>query len=83
MVDGNGEGGKYVDAAQGVKDSYNKGVTDEFVIPFVCIDNQGESLGTIRAEDSWRPRGDRLIISEFESPYTQDTLLNRNGNAEG
>src|SRR5262244_204572 len=29
MVDGNGEGGKYVDPVQGMKDSYNKGVTDE------------------------------------------------------
>jgi 2,3-bisphosphoglycerate-independent phosphoglycerate mutase len=52
MVDGNGEGGKYVDPVQGMKDSYNKGVTDEFVIPFVCIDNKGEPLATIRDEDS-------------------------------
>jgi 2,3-bisphosphoglycerate-independent phosphoglycerate mutase len=35
-----------------MKDSYNKGVTDEFVIPFVCIDNKGEPLTTIRDEDS-------------------------------
>jgi 2,3-bisphosphoglycerate-independent phosphoglycerate mutase len=27
-------------------------VTDEFVIPFVCIDNKGEPLATIRDEDS-------------------------------
>jgi len=52
MVDGNGEGGKYVDPVQGMKDSYNKGVTDEFVVPFVCIDNKGEPLATIRDEDS-------------------------------
>jgi 2,3-bisphosphoglycerate-independent phosphoglycerate mutase len=52
MVFGNGEGGKYVDPVQGMKDSYNKGVTDEFVIPFVCIDNKGEPLSTIRDEDS-------------------------------
>jgi 2,3-bisphosphoglycerate-independent phosphoglycerate mutase len=38
MVYGNGEGGKYVDPVQGIKDSYNKGVTDEFVVPFVCAD---------------------------------------------
>jgi 2,3-bisphosphoglycerate-independent phosphoglycerate mutase len=37
---------------QGVKDSYNKGVTDEFVIPFVCVDNKGEPLTAIRDEDS-------------------------------
>ena len=52
MVFGNGEGGKYVDPVQGMKDSYNKGVTDEFVIPFVCIDNKGEPLSAIRDEDS-------------------------------
>jgi 2,3-bisphosphoglycerate-independent phosphoglycerate mutase len=37
---------------QGMKESYNKGVTDEFVIPFVCVDNRGEPLATIRDEDS-------------------------------
>jgi len=35
-----------------MKDSYNKGVTDEFVVPFVCVDNKGEPLATIRDEDA-------------------------------
>src|SRR5437588_1870799 len=52
MVDGDGEGGRYVDPVQGMKESYNKGVTDEFVIPFVCVNNKGEPLATIRDEDS-------------------------------
>jgi 2,3-bisphosphoglycerate-independent phosphoglycerate mutase len=52
MVFGNGEGGTYVDPVQGMKDSYNKGVTDEFVIPFVCVDNKGEPVAAIRDEDS-------------------------------
>jgi len=52
MVYGEGEGGKYGDAVQGVKESYNKGVTDEFIVPFVCTDNRGEPLATIRDEDS-------------------------------
>src|SRR5215475_13625630 len=52
MAYGDGEGGKYVDPVQGVKDSYNKNVTDEFIVPFVCIDNKGEPLTTIRDEDS-------------------------------
>jgi 2,3-bisphosphoglycerate-independent phosphoglycerate mutase len=52
MVYGNGEGGKYVDPVQGVKDSYNKNVTDEFILPFVCVDNKGEPLTTIRDDDS-------------------------------
>ena len=52
MTYGEGEGGKYVDPVQGVKDSYNKDVTDEFIVPFVCVDNRGEPLTTIRDEDS-------------------------------
>ena len=80
MVDGNGEGGKYVDAAQGVKDSYNKGVTDEFVIPFVCIDNQGESLGTIRAEDScicFNFRADR--VRQITRALARNSGINQQG----
>jgi 2,3-bisphosphoglycerate-independent phosphoglycerate mutase len=52
MTYGDGEGGKYVDPVQGVKDSYNKNVTDEFIVPFVCVDSKGEPLTTIRDEDS-------------------------------
>ena len=63
MVFGDAEGGKYVDPVQGVKDSYNKDVTDEFIVPFVCIDNRGEPLTTIRDEDScicYNFRADRV-----------------------
>ncbi len=52
MVEGKGEGGTYIDPVQGVKDSYNKGVTDEFVLPFVCVDNRGEPLARIRDDDA-------------------------------
>jgi 2,3-bisphosphoglycerate-independent phosphoglycerate mutase len=52
MVFGNGEAGRYVDPVQGIKESYNKGVTDEFIVPFVCVDNKGEPLATIRDDDS-------------------------------
>jgi 2,3-bisphosphoglycerate-independent phosphoglycerate mutase len=52
MVFGEGEGGRFVDPVQGMKESYNTGVTDEFVVPFVCTDNKGEPLATIRDEDS-------------------------------
>src|SRR6266853_1678297 len=48
---------KYADAVQGMKDSYNKGVTDEFIIPFICTDkNAGEgarATSTIHDDDSW------------------------------
>src|ERR1700730_13475879 len=55
MVLGDGEGGKYVDPVQGVKEFYNKGVTDEFIIPFVCVDPRSTSADarayTIRDDD--------------------------------
>jgi 2,3-bisphosphoglycerate-independent phosphoglycerate mutase len=52
MVHGNAEGGTFIDAVQGIKESYNKDVTDEFILPFVCVDNQGKPLATIDDEDS-------------------------------
>jgi 2,3-bisphosphoglycerate-independent phosphoglycerate mutase len=55
-VHGNGEAGKYADAVQGVKESYNKGVTDEFIVPFVCADSKSKGedarASTIHDEDS-------------------------------
>jgi len=52
MVQGKAEGGEYVDPVQGVKQSYNRDVTDEFIVPFVCLDSQGRPLATVRDEDS-------------------------------
>src|SRR5215469_5250439 len=52
MVNGKGEGGTYIDPVRGMKESYNRDVTDEFVLPFVCVDNRGEPLATIRDDDS-------------------------------
>jgi 2,3-bisphosphoglycerate-independent phosphoglycerate mutase len=62
MVLGDGEAGRYADAVQGIKDSYNRGVTDEFIVPFVCVDSRGEPLAVIRDEDaciSFNFRADR------------------------
>ncbi len=52
MVNGKGEGGNYADPAQGVKDSYNREVTDEFILPFVCVDDRGEPQGVVRDHDT-------------------------------
>src|SRR5258707_1381889 len=52
MVAGKAEGGEFVDPVQGVKDSYNRGVTDEFIVPFTCVDNRGAPVATIRDDDS-------------------------------
>ena len=52
VVNGKGEGGSYGDPVQGVKDSYNRDVTDEFIVPFVSADDRGEAVGVIRDEDT-------------------------------
>ena len=52
MVDGRAQGGTYVDAVQGMKESYNKGVTDEFIVPFVCTDSRGAPLAKITDDDT-------------------------------
>src|SRR5580765_5833792 len=77
MTYGDGEGGKYVDPVQGVKDSYNKNVTDEFIVPFVCVDNRGEPLTTIRDEDScicFNFRADR--VRQITRALTRNSGLN-------
>src|SRR5437870_702017 len=77
MVYGDGEGGKYVDPVQGVKDSYNKGVTDEFIVPFVCVDNRGEPLTNIRDGDScicFNFRADR--VRQITRALTRNSGLN-------
>ena len=77
MVLGDGEAGTYVDAVQGVKDSYNKGVTDEFIVPFVCVDNRGEPLAMIRDDDScicFNFRADR--VRQITRALTRNSGLN-------
>ncbi len=51
LVHGKAEGGSYDDPVKGMKDSYNRGVTDEFVIPFVCTDANGKPVATIGSDD--------------------------------
>ncbi|MGH9577173.1 MAG: 2,3-bisphosphoglycerate-independent phosphoglycerate mutase, partial [Terriglobales bacterium] len=52
MVAGSSEAGTFVDPVQGVKASYSNSVTDEFIVPFVCVDNRGQPLATIRDGDA-------------------------------
>src|SRR5438477_4644859 len=52
LVKGKAEGGTSIDPLRGMKESYNRDVTDEFIVPFVCVDNRGEPLATIRDDDS-------------------------------
>jgi 2,3-bisphosphoglycerate-independent phosphoglycerate mutase len=52
MVTGNGEAARYTDPVHGTKESYNRGVTDEFILPFVVTNAKGSPVATIRDEDS-------------------------------
>src|SRR3989442_2769628 len=83
VVHGDGEAGKYADAVQGTKDSYNKGVTDEFIVPFVCVDNRGEPLATIRDEDScicFNFRADR--VRQITRALTRNSGLNEQAGSD-
>jgi len=51
MVTGRTEGGAYQDPGARIKESYNNGITDEFVVPFVVTDENGRPNGVIREED--------------------------------
>jgi 2,3-bisphosphoglycerate-independent phosphoglycerate mutase len=80
MVFADAEGGKCADPVQGMKDSYNKGVTDEFVIPFVCTDSRGQALATIRDEDScicFNFRADR--VRQITRALARNSGLNETG----
>lgn len=80
MVFGEAEGGKYTDPVQGVKESYNKNVTDEFIVPFVCTDRQGQPVTRIRDGDScicFNFRADR--VRQITRALTRNSGLNEQG----
>jgi 2,3-bisphosphoglycerate-independent phosphoglycerate mutase len=66
-----------------MKDSYNKGETDEFVIPFVCTDSRGQALATIRDEDSclcFNFRADR--VRQITRALARNSGLDQNGGSD-
>jgi 2,3-bisphosphoglycerate-independent phosphoglycerate mutase len=80
MVEGKAEGGSYSDAVHGMKESYNKGVTDEFVVPFVCTDARGEAVAKIGDDDScicFNFRADR--VREITRALCRNSALNAQG----
>jgi 2,3-bisphosphoglycerate-independent phosphoglycerate mutase len=52
MTAGVAEGGAYHDAVERVRECYNNGTTDEFIVPFVVTDAHGVPVGTIRENDA-------------------------------
>lgn len=68
-----GEGNKDTSAVSAIKKSYNDGVTDEFVVPTVITDENGEALGKISKNDSvvffnFRPDRAREISRTIVDP---------------
>jgi 2,3-bisphosphoglycerate-independent phosphoglycerate mutase len=83
MVEGKAEGGTCADAVQGMKESYNRGVTDEFVVPFVCTDARGDSLATVGDDDScicFNFRADR--VREITRALCRNSALNDKGGSD-
>ena len=80
MVFGQGEGGTHADPVQGVKESYNKDVTDEFIVPFVCTDSRGEPVAKIADDDAcicFNFRADR--VREITRALCRNSGLNAQG----
>jgi 2,3-bisphosphoglycerate-independent phosphoglycerate mutase len=83
MVDGKAEGGTQTDAVHGMKESYNKGVTDEFVVPFVCTDTRGEPIARITDDDScicFNFRADR--VRQVTRALCRNSGLNEKGGSD-
>ena len=47
----NGKGKPTVDILKSIQDSYNEGITDEFIKPLVCVDEKGQPVGTVKEGD--------------------------------
>lgn len=63
MVTGSAEGGAFTDPVARVHESYNNGITDEFIEPFVCVESHGEPIARISDGDAvlcFNYRADRV-----------------------
>ncbi len=80
MVTGKAEGGSYANPVARIKESYNNGVTDEFIIPFVVVDGAGKPVGQIRDEDvciNFNYRADRA--RQITRVLARESGLNQQG----
>jgi 2,3-bisphosphoglycerate-independent phosphoglycerate mutase len=86
MVNGKAEGGAYPNAVARIKECYNSGMTDEFLVPFVVTDAAGKPVGQIRDEDvciNFNFRADRA--RQITRVLARESGLNKEGgrNLEG
>ncbi len=80
MCIGKGECSTATDAVQAIRDSYNTGVQDEFVLPVTIVDDQDKPVGLIRDEDAvlnFNFRADRA--RQVTRVLTRESGLNAEG----
>ncbi len=67
------DGPHYTDPIKAIRESYNKSVFDEFVMPTVIVDDQDQPVGNIKSEDAiifFNFRPDRAI--QISQVFTND-----------
>jgi 2,3-bisphosphoglycerate-independent phosphoglycerate mutase len=63
MVHGRAEAGLYADPLARIRESYNNGITDEFILPFVCTNAAAHPIARIEDDDAcicFNYRADRV-----------------------
>ncbi|MGX8714915.1 MAG: 2,3-bisphosphoglycerate-independent phosphoglycerate mutase [Lachnospiraceae bacterium] len=79
-----GEGVKATDCIQAMQDSYDNGVTDEFILPTVIVDEEGKPVSVVKPDDSiiffnFRPDRAREISKAF--CFTDEDIAAQPGDA--
>lgn len=64
----NGQGKKTTDVVKAIQESYDDGVTDEFVKPIVVTGENGEPLGTIK-------EGDVIVFFNFRNDRARELTI--------
>ncbi len=80
MVTGKAEGGGYSNPGARIKENYNSGTTDEFLIPFVVTDAAGKPVTQIRDEDvciNFNFRADRA--RQITRVLARESAINKKG----
>jgi 2,3-bisphosphoglycerate-independent phosphoglycerate mutase len=83
MVHGRSEAGLHSDPLAQIKQSYNNGITDEFVLPFVCADSAGHAIARIEDEDAcicFNYRADR--VRQMTRVLTRESGITASGGRE-
>ena len=63
LVEGKGE--KFTNGVDAMQQSYDNGVTDEFIMPHAAVDSQGNSVGTLM-------EGDAVIFFNFRNDRARE-----------